>query len=103
MRRDPSARVVNAQGETVARAKRTARAEARRRYRAGQDLGEANETEIETASPRATGSQPPIGARPAGRVGIFTAFRMAFRPLDVRGDLRSLPSIAIHSKALWVP
>jgi hypothetical protein len=31
------------------------------------------------------------------------AFRQAFRPLDVRGDLRALPSIATHSKALWVP
>ena len=87
----------------MARAKRTARAVARRRYRAGQELGDATPSEVETATPRATGSQPPTGARPTARMGIFTAFRMAFRPLDVRGDLRSLPSIAIHSKALWVP
>jgi hypothetical protein len=36
-------------------------------------------------------------------VGVGTAFRLAFRPLDIRGDLRALPDIALHSKALWLP
>jgi hypothetical protein len=29
--------------------------------------------------------------------------RRAAGPADIRADLRALPSIAIHSKALWVP
>ena len=31
------------------------------------------------------------------------ALRRAAGPADIRADLRALPTIAIHSKALWVP
>jgi hypothetical protein len=96
----------------VARAKRTARADARRRYR-------AEHAALEDASPDETpdpvagdpsaskSSRKPAttnaAAMPGGRIGIGAAFRLAFRPLDVRGDLAALPGLAIHSKALWLP
>jgi hypothetical protein len=91
---------------TVARAKRTIRAEARRRYRAEHGLPddtlalEAEDIDAEApANSRQTRQQP---GQPA-RLGIATAFRQSFRPLDIRGDFRALPQIATRSKALWVP
>jgi hypothetical protein len=83
----------------VARAKRTARAEARRRHRAEQGLP-TTESFDDVESEPAVGTDARV---PSARIGIFSAFRLAFRPLDIRGDLRALPSIALHSKALWVP
>ncbi len=85
----------------MARAKRTARADARRRYRAEHGLpDEIIDDEVDDEPSTATRSS--TTAQPA-RMGIGTAFRQSFRPLDVRGDLRALPDVAIHSKALWVP
>lgn len=88
-------------GETVARAKRTARADARRRYRAAveADLPEIDE-EPETAAHRSTPS-----ARPASdqqRVGFGTAIRLAYHRADIRGDLAWLPNMP-RSKAFWIP
>lgn len=86
----------------MARAKRTARAEARRRHRAEQGLTDEAAADVldegpaERAKSRSTQGQPE-------RVGVGAAFRQAFRPLDVRGDLEALPAIAIRTKALWVP
>lgn len=96
----------------MARAKRTDRAEARRRYRAAQGFTDAelDAAEIEDAAQAArTGAQRP--ARPASgassqmpqRIGIGQAFRQSFRPLDIRGDIAAFPAIAVRSKALWVP
>jgi len=34
---------------------------------------------------------------------LLASLRRAAAPADIRADLRALPSIAIHSKALWVP
>lgn len=96
-------------GETVARAKRTDRAAARRRYRAEQQAAEDALDETTDGVPEAAATaKPRSDARsqapsPQGRVGIGTAFRLSFRPLDVRGDVAALPHIAIHSKALWLP
>ena len=84
----------------MARAKRTARAEARRRHRAEQGLPPTSES-LDDA-PTQSGAATNDGVPPT-RIGIFSAFRLAFRPLDIRGDLRALPSIALHSKALWLP
>lgn len=91
----------------MARAKRTTRAEARRRYRAEHGLlddtnidDEAVETD---ASPTARAGAPRSGAGQTGRIGIFSAARQAFRPLDAPGDLRALPRIATRSPALWLP
>jgi hypothetical protein len=100
----------------LARAKRTARAEARRRYRAehplgadelaeGDDADEAGElddapvTGRRAPAPRPAGS--PAGGRPV-RMGARRAFREAYQPADVRGDLRALPEL-IRSRAVTIP
>jgi hypothetical protein len=94
-------------GVTVARAKRTRRAEARRRYRAEQGLPEetiesddaqATHSAATSRATRPSGS----GADQTGRLGIGTSFRLAFRPLDLRGDLQALPKL-VTNKALWLP
>src|SRR5512140_431389 len=106
-------------GGPVARAKRTERAEARRRNRslvgAPQDVDlelddvEADE-ELSPAparSARARRVAPATAARretaPPPRAGFLPALRRAAGPADIVADIRALPSIAIHSKALWVP
>ena len=72
----------------MARAKRTTRAEARRRYRAEHGL--LDDTSPRRGAGHAAATPParrakPVGDRPAPtRLGIGTAFRLAFRPLDVR-------------------
>ena len=87
----------------MARAKRTHRAEARRRYRSEQGLADQTaDTELDdpvTTHPAAS-RQAAVDA-PA-RPGIANAARAAFRPLDARADLRALPEL-IRDKALWVP
>ena len=86
----------------MARAKRTHRAEARRRYRSEQLTDQTADTELDgpvTAPPTAS-RQGATNAPP--RPGIGYAFRAAFRPLDARSDLRALPHL-IRDKALWVP
>jgi hypothetical protein len=95
----------------VARAKRTERAEARRRHRAANapisDVidGEATDEGIPPGSTgrasSATSMKSP--AAPSGRVGFAEAFRLSFRPMHVRDDIASIPWIALHTKALWVP
>ena len=89
----------------MARAKRTHRADARRRYRNEQAIGEQTAgTELDgpvTATPpsaRSTTTMTTVPTRP----GIGNAFRGAFRPLDARSDLRALPEL-VRDKALWVP
>ena len=87
----------------MARAKRTARADARRRHRAEQAL-----IDIAPEDPSdASASQPAGGTSvhepaPGARRGIAAAFREAFRPLDLRGDIRTFPA-TVRSKALWIP
>jgi hypothetical protein len=89
----------------VARAKRTDRAEARRRSRAAQS---AEATELADASAEPTARRQPTtptdkaSSQPT-RMGFIEAFRAAIHPIHVREDLAALPWIAIHSKALWVP
>ena len=97
----------------MARAKRTERAEARRRHRAATAADPAADTidgvASPTTSPRSTsstasktsaGDKTPV---PGGRMGFMDAFRASIRPIHVRQDLASLPWIAIHTKALWIP
>jgi drug/metabolite transporter (DMT)-like permease len=100
----------------VARAKRTDRAEARRRYRATfadpaeGDLSPEDGGPVETAADadssggrRAAGTAPavraggtaPTVAAPA-RPSLGAAFRSSFRPVDLRGDLRALPQLVRH-------
>jgi hypothetical protein len=102
----------------VARAKRTDRAEARRRYRATlsddlqpSDLDDEPEPESEAESTadrapaarsrsRATAAAPPP-ARSA-RPSVMGAFRSAFRPTDLRGDLAALPRLIRH-RSFFIP
>jgi hypothetical protein len=99
----------------VARAKRTERSEARRRYRAATtgvagDGDEALETpEIPAAAvPRGYRDRRPASAADpvsaaSARPGFFGALRAAVGRVDIPGDLRALPSIILRSKAGWVP
>ncbi|GAC1672883.1 MAG: hypothetical protein NVS9B8_15660 [Candidatus Limnocylindrales bacterium] len=98
----------------MARAKRTDRAEARRRYRAsnedpptaGQRGGDDPTLAPEAAAPERRPIRSSVmskdavgaGAATAGtpRPSIVTAFRSAFRPVDLRGDIRALPRIVTH-------
>jgi hypothetical protein len=92
----------------VARAKRTDRAEARRRYRAetaeidGEDTSEDDAAAVSSPTDTKRPAARPA-AMPAGRIGIGAAFRQSIHPLDVRADLAALPWLATHTKALWVP
>jgi hypothetical protein len=93
----------------VARAKRTERAEARRRYRAAAIPDEAtgaveNDVPAPTAPrSKASSAAKPGPSGPTERVGFVDAFKMSIRPLHVRDDIAALPSVALHSRALWVP
>ncbi len=90
----------------MARAKSTARAAARRRYRAAEDDGSAMDgTDDVPSTPGAARTAAHVGTGSAapGRIGMRAAFTQAMRPLNVREDLAALPWIATHSKALWLP
>lgn len=91
----------------MARAKSTARAEARRNYRAAQGVvdetadpepsdAEASPAAAKSSDPRKSAAQasPATTVRP--RPSITAAFRGAFRPLDLPGDFRALPRLLIH-------
>lgn len=89
----------------MARAKRTDRAEARRRYRAS--IGEPND--IDDLDGEEDVPAAPIAAKPSSaaaqapaRPGMGAAFRSSFRPVDLRGDLQALPMLLRH-KAFLVP
>lgn len=96
----------------MARAKRTDRAEARRRYReatgvvaeSGDDVVAA---EIPAAAVPRDARTPRPAAAPAAagpeRRSFMSTLRAAAGNADIRGDLRALPSIALRSRAVWVP
>ncbi|MEO8437893.1 MAG: hypothetical protein ABI562_05500 [Chloroflexota bacterium] len=96
----------------MARAKRTERAEARRRYRAATASDpEFDETESPDTAANAGSTRRPSAAAASRlptsgtteRVGFLDAFRQSIRPVHVREDVAALPWIATHSRALWVP
>lgn len=91
----------------MARAKRTQRAEARRRYRAATAPEAAAEfPEDDAPAPGSGRSAAPPATRSSGppaRMGFMAAFKAAIHPLHVREDLAALPWVATHSHALWVP
>ena len=99
----------------MARAKRTERAEARRRYRAtlatdplAEDADGADGVSTAGSSKDAKRSNATSGGKqgPSGtpeRVGFTDAFRQSIRPVHVREDIASLPWIATHTKAIWLP
>ncbi len=86
------------------RAKRTDRAEARRRYRASIDEtpgDEAIDTRTEPAPTRPRSGQPPAAPAPQ-RPSITNAFRAAFRPVTLREDLQTFPRLLTH-RSVWLP
>lgn len=95
----------------MARAKRTNRAEARRRYRAAMgeepetfDLEDEEPSDVDAASAgrsRARAAATPSPTPPA-RPSVMGAFRAAFRPSDVRGDLAALPGLLRH-RSFFIP
>ena len=91
----------------MARAKRTQRAEARRRYRAANAPDESMEFDESTTPTTGAGrSSTAAGTKPSAtpaRMSLGTAFRTSFRPLNIREDLASLPWIATRTPALWAP
>jgi hypothetical protein len=97
----------------VARAKRTERADARRRYRVvttgAPDLDAAVEAPVVPAAalPRERRDRRPSGlapgAPPPPRKGFLPSLRAAAGPVDIRGDLRALPSVVLRSKAALIP
>jgi hypothetical protein len=105
----------------VARAKRIQRAEARRRYRSEVGVAESPDLEVDEAEAEApepprpasrggSRAKPPVatstarrGAAAPPRPGFIAGLRRAAAPADILADVRALPAIALHSRALWVP
>jgi hypothetical protein len=89
----------------VARAKRTERAAARRRHRAAEL--ESQDTETAEATPRGVVAQSratpnTTETATAVRVGIASALRASFHPVQFREDLVALPTLVRH-RSLWLP
>ena len=85
----------------MARAKRTDRAEARRRSRAlsaPRPGGDVDDEGIESKEADAPASARAAAATPAAsaRVSPGGGFRGSFRPVDLRGDVRALPQLLRH-------
>ena len=100
----------------MARAKRTDRAEARRRFRVALTEAEGDgsskaapvPTTVSTAAiPREararTAPARPASSGAAQRPGLLNSLRGSYGRVDVIGDIKALPDIALHSKAIWVP
>jgi hypothetical protein len=94
----------------VPRAKRTNRADARRRYRASvaQPIDDDAESSAEpgAAPAAASGSgrttTPATSPTPGERPSLASAFRAAFRPVNLREDLAYLPKLLID-RSVWLP
>lgn len=91
----------------MARAKRTQRAEARRRYRAATATDPAiDDLEDEEPVAGASGVKGAPAGRPTPssiRMGFVDAMKTSIHPIHIRADLAALPWIAVHSPALWAP
>ena len=80
----------------MARAKRTDRTAARRRYRAEQAAPADPTAAVASESAPAKGKGAPAQAPAQPRPGIMASFKAAYRPLDLRGDLRAAPAVLTH-------
>jgi hypothetical protein len=86
----------------VARAKKTDRAEARRRTRLAAAAAEEEAAASGTTSDAAAAAPKapvPSGARPS----IGGIFRDAIRPVDIRQDLRQIRWLVTKTNAVWLP
>jgi len=62
--------------------------------------------EVATASPAKSGAPRSRDQRfssPPGRLSMGTAFRQSIHPINLRDDLRSIPFLVLHTKAVWLP
>jgi hypothetical protein len=94
----------------VARAKRTDRADARRRYRSEQAaLGTA---ETDTTDDPTSGRRPertqkraaePSRSGSTGRPSIVEGFRSSLKPANIREDIAAAPGILRTTPLLWIP
>ena len=84
------------------RAKRTDRAEARRRYRATLGEEPVDEVEEPSAPPSAGRSAPPRPPSAGERPGLGYAFRASFHPVNLGEDLRYLPKL-LTDRSVWLP
>lgn len=87
----------------MARAKHTDRTEARRRHRAEQaalaaaSTGDAPEDDAPAGGTAAKSTAAKgAAAPPPQRPGIMAALRGAYRPVNLREDLRALPQVVTH-------
>ena len=98
----------------MARAKRTQRADARRRYRVvttnpslGEETSGDGNAVPAAALPRSSRDRRPSEATPApvapSRPSLIGSLRIAASPVNFKDDIRALPSIVFRSKALWLP
>ena len=99
----------------MARAKRTDRAEARRKYRAylqaqeeaeaasaGGDEDAADDSAAQTAKPaRSRDVKPQPATQPGVRLGIVAAARAAGRQPHYLDDVRNVRSLVLGSNAIW--
>jgi hypothetical protein len=85
----------------VARAKRTDRADARRRYRQ-MPIEELDDTSVDTPPPSASRRAPSAPSAPQGRPSITSALRRAYHPPQIREDLAALPWL-LRTPAFYVP
>jgi hypothetical protein len=86
----------------VARAKRTERAAARRRYRAATEPDVLDAEEETSAGPAGRAARPARPNSDGARMGIVAALRASIHPVRVREDLAALPSLVPH-RAFWLP
>jgi hypothetical protein len=94
---------VETEGGSVARAKQTNRAEARRRYRqatSDSDIDLEQELDAEDAPAGATArpagrSDARTASSPTGRPSFFGSFRLAYHPARIREDLPLLPKLLL--------
>lgn len=84
----------------MARAKRTDRNEARRRYRASQAAvaadPEAAALLAQAKATSGTGATVAAGAAPQQRPSITAAFKGAYRPVHLVDDLKALPRVVVN-------
>ena len=82
----------------MARAKKTDRADARRRARLAAVVPEPDE-----GSPDASQAGPSTGAPSTAGSGIRGAFAGAIRPIDIRSDLRQVGWLVTRTPSVWLP
>ena len=96
----------------MARAKRTDRAEARRKYRAylqaqqeeetaGAEDSESPAGAASSKSARGRDVRPTSAVPPAGRLGFAAAARAAYRTPHYIDDIRNIGSLVFRSNAVW--